>query len=88
MGINTIDLDFSDKERVLTLINKIEGCRNLQSIAVKNSLCRGYHITLFCKKKGCDLCRFVFDDTRRYWIDFKRPFYLTNVLFDSYLVRK
>lgn len=85
MGIlNTLDLDFAEKDRVLAIIKKIERCNHLKGISAKNSLSRGYHITLYCDQQSCDLCRFVFDDPKRYFIDFKRPAHLQNVLFDNY----
>ena len=78
---NSLDLDWEvskediclscSNELVEKILNKIVKCKYCV-IASKNlSNYKGYHIEFYCSKK-CDLCRFQFDDNRRYEMDLKR----------------
>jgi len=81
---NTIDLDgytFKNAQKIVAKINALECCRK---VTFKPSLHKGYHVLIFCKKSDCDLCRFVFDDTKRYEHDIERPKRTQNVLFEEY----
>lgn len=77
----TLDIDNSDKHFVnMIMIKIVLHCDCLIDLDVKPSSSKGYHIILLCNKK-CDLCRFVFDDCRRFAYDLNRPDYARNILF-------
>lgn len=80
--INTLDLDKIDKEKLKHITDKIKQCKNLLSISVKDSNSKGYHAILICKIE-CDLCRFLFDDSKRYEIDFNKPAKFQNCMFEE-----
>jgi hypothetical protein len=79
---NTLDLDNIDKETLSLTIQKILKNKCCKSLEYKDSSTKGYHIKMICDKK-CDLCRFVFDDIRRYAIDLQREEKFRNVLFNE-----
>lgn len=80
--INTLDLDNYTKEQLANLEKKIKQCPNCLNIMHKDSNSKGYHVTIICNK-DCDNCRFVFDDQKRYEIDFGRDTKFQNTLFDE-----
>ena len=80
---NSLDLDWQipheefsplscSKELAYKIAEKISKCKYSVIISVKLSNYKGYHIEFYCTKK-CDLCRFQFDDKRRYEMDLERP---------------
>ena len=84
---NTIDLDINSrmpnndkylKDRIIQLISLCESCVQIQCF---DSNSKGYHIIFYCSI-NCDLCRFVFDDSKRYSLDLRRLDIRQNVLFD------
>lgn len=77
-----IDLDKCDKQQLNQIIEKIKTNDCLLDIKVKDSSSKGYHILMICNKK-CDICRFVFDDAKRYEIDLGREERFKNVIFDN-----
>ncbi len=80
--INTIDLDNISKEMFERIIKKIEKKSCCLELKWKFSDSKGYHIYIICDKI-CDLCRFVFDDERRYNIDIKKDIRFQNLLFSE-----
>jgi len=47
-----------------------------------SSSLNGYHVVVWCKREGCDTCRLLFDDQRRFQNDLSLRFpYERNVLF-------
>ena len=85
---NTIDLDIhpdyinkgkSLLEKVMRFIKHCEYCLAIGEPQDSNS--KGYHIFFICKK-DCELCRLLFDDSRRYMMDFDRLEERKNVMFD------
>lgn len=76
--MNTIDLDFKDREFLHVTMQKIIHCRNYIKGEIKDTA-KGYHYRLWCKI-DCDLCRVVFDDQRRFEKDIKRLKSSQNVL--------
>ena len=82
-SITTLDVDTTDKEKITHILGKIiYYCPHIVDFKFKFSSKKGIHFILFCSKK-CDLCRFVFDDFRRYAYDRHRPKYAQNILFDK-----
>lgn len=79
--INTLDLDNYTKEKLDMVIEKIKKCPNYVSHKIDDSA-KGYHVKFLCNKT-CDICRFVFDDDKRYAIDFKKPEIFKNIMFDE-----
>lgn len=75
-----LDLDKITKENLQKIIDKIKLNPCCLGVQVKDSSLKGYHVLLICKKK-CDICRFVFDDMKRYEIDFNREEKFKNTLF-------
>lgn len=82
--INTLDLDGYTWKEICRIKNRIERLPCCESVEDKPSCHKGYHIIIHCKKKDCDLCRFVFDDAKRYEHDISRPVRTRNVLFQEY----
>jgi len=71
--VQTIDIDNGDKEylkRILQKIARNKCCLKLQ-YRISTSWSH-YHIRIECSKE-CDLCRFVFDDQKRFGGDSERP---------------
>lgn len=77
-----LDLDNCSKEQLDQILEKIKSNDCLLNITVKDSSSKGFHIMMICSKK-CDLCRFVFDDTKRYEIDLGKDERFKNVVFDT-----
>ena len=83
---NTLDLDKVDIEFKRRVFRKIFACPYSTNIDVVDTQ-KGYHIKFWCTKV-CDDCRFVFDDQKRYAMDFKRPPHKTHVCFEPFSVRR
>lgn len=79
---NTLDLDKTTKEQLQIIENKIKKCKYCLNVIHKDSSTKGYHILISCRI-NCDTCRFVFDDAKRYEIDFKRESKFQNTLFEK-----
>lgn len=85
---NTIDLDIfpnhinNGKELLDRIIRLITHCESCLGVQIKDSDSKGYHIFIWCKV-NCELCRLVFDDSRRYMMDCDRPEGRRNVMFDT-----
>jgi hypothetical protein len=77
---NTLDIDTNDKEKIDRIMEKIKSNPCCYSIHSKPSSTKGVHIIFRCVKK-CDVCRLVFDDMKRYEIDFNREEKFKNVVF-------
>lgn len=86
--LNTIDIDFNavnpyhGKELLDRIVRLITNCDSCVGIQVKDSDSKGYHLFVYCKAE-CDLCRLVFDDSKRYMLDFYRFEERKNVMFDA-----
>lgn len=78
----TLDIDKGDIHNLHKIINKIRFCKYNKSLSYKPSFHKGYHIILFCDIK-CIVCRFVYDDFRRFAYDSNRPEYARNILFEK-----
>lgn len=65
---NTLDLDRITKDQLQHILSKICRCPSLAYYILADSWAKGYHVTLWCLK-DCDLCRFHYDDQRRYYAD-------------------
>ena len=91
-NLQTLDLDKIDKHQLERILAKIDNCpfqasdQSRDDYEVRDTQ-KGYHVIIYCPE-GCDNCRFVFDDPRRYGMDFKRPSHLTNVLFEPFSAHK
>lgn len=85
---NTIDIDldmknpYHGKEYVNRIIRLITNCQSCIGVQIKDSCSKGYHLFVYCKE-NCELCRLVFDDSKRYMLDYKRPKWRKNVMFDA-----
>lgn len=85
---NTIDIDLDmrnpchGKEYLNRIVELISTCQSCLGVQVKDSCSKGYHIFVWCKE-DCELCRLVFDDSKRYALDCKRPEWRKNVMFDA-----
>jgi len=84
---NTVDVDgkvFVDAEgklrRVLGFVGRCPFSQTLR-YRVSPSL-NGYHVEFWCTL-NCSLCRFVFDDVKRYVFDLRRPPWTRDVLWSS-----
>jgi len=89
LKLNTIDLDIHPNfiTEGKTLLNKVikfllncEWCLGVEP--PKDSASKGYHITFYCKK-DCDICRLLFDDSKRFMMDYDRIKERQNVMFDA-----
>ncbi len=80
MYYQNIDLDKCDKEQLESIIAKVRKQPCCLKIDYKDSSSKGYHIMMICSKV-CDTCRFVFDDAKRYEIDFGRDEKFKNTTF-------
>jgi hypothetical protein len=91
MNRQTLDLDWyflhTLKLNPKTIIEKIcHHCRKYVFSFECYPSCslNGYHIIIWCKKQGCDLCRLLFDDQKRLQNDLSlRQPYERNVLFNQ-----
>lgn len=79
---STLDIDTNNKEVINRIIQKIKKCENLNYLISKLSFSKGVHVLLYCKIK-CDICRFCYDDFRRFAFDQYRPKECQNILFDD-----
>lgn len=92
---NSLDLDYEipqlPKERdgltcsselVNRILNKVVKCKYCVVASKSLSSFKGYHIEFYCTKK-CDLCRFQFDDSRRYDMDLKRNKNCRQLIWDN-----
>lgn len=85
---NTIDLDIhpnfinNGKEILKKITDFITSCELCIRIQIKDSNSKGYHILFFCKKE-CDICRLLFDDSKRFMMDYDRFKERQNVMFDA-----
>ena len=86
MCINTLDLDKINKAQFSRIKWKIQRCVHLGEFEWRDTQ-KGFHIIMKCDRE-CDDCRFVFDDVRRYSMDFRRRPHLTNVLFEPFSVHR
>lgn len=88
MKLNTIDIDFNainpyhGKEYLDRIVKLITNCENCKGIQIKDSDSKGFHLFVYCNKE-CDLCRLVFDDSKRYMMDYDRFEERKNVMFDA-----
>lgn len=80
--LNTIDLDKVGRQELEDIYRKISLCPFHGTVDFRDTQ-KGYHLLMKCSKE-CDICRFVFDDQKRFAADFKRPEYKKNVLFEPF----
>ena len=78
----TLDIDSTDKDFIVYILKKIFSCKFCIDLCFYDSSFKGIHIIIFCLKK-CEICRFVFDDFRRFAYDSNRPEYARNILFQE-----
>ena len=83
---NTLDIDSSDKELFERIFLKVTVCPYALKYRWVDTQ-KGYHVRLWCAKE-CDLCRLVFDDSKRFAIDWKRPRAKQNVLFEPFSAKR
>ena len=88
----TLDLDTKNKEELDRILHKVTHCPfdtelGMSKVPVIRDTRKGYHVILHCAY-GCDTCRFVFDDPKRYAIDFRKPRCTQNVLFEPFSAYK
>lgn len=81
--MNSLDLDFCDKQTALKILGKIKTMPCCEGYGCKASATKGYHVLIYCKTEGCQLCRVVFDSPKRFENDLRRPAQFQNVLFDE-----
>lgn len=88
--LNTIDIDlnpinpYHGKDYVNRIVMLICRCTSCLGVQIKDSDSKGYHLFVYCKENSnCDLCRLVFDDSKRYMNDFDRIEERKNVMFDA-----
>ena len=86
---NTIDLDIypnyitNGKELLNKVFNFIINCNGCEKIEpVKDSDSKGYHLIFYCNR-DCELCRLLFDDSKRFMMDYDRFEQRKNVMFDD-----
>ncbi len=79
---NTLDLDKIDKTELERILAKIKSLQCCLGVSYKDSSTKGYHVRIDCAKK-CNDCRFVFDDTNRFAIDFKKDDKFQNITFQE-----
>jgi len=86
---NTIDLDIHPNfitdgkillNKVVNFIINCESCLLMKP--PKDSSSKGYHLFFICKK-DCDICRLLFDDSKRFMMDYDRIEERKNVMFDA-----
>lgn len=80
--INTLDLDEIEQKEFQRIIEKIKKNKCCLNLTWKYSNSKGYHVYIYCSKI-CDLCRFVFDDEKRYAVDSVMPLKFRDFLFDE-----
>lgn len=85
---NTIDIDINPliildgKKHLKKILNFIIRCESCIGIRSNDSDSKGYHLFFYCKK-DCDICRLLFDDSKRFMMDFDRLEERKNVMFDA-----
>lgn len=78
--INTLDLDEIKKEELERILQKIKNNKCCLKIEWVYSNSKGVHVRLICSEI-CDLCRLVFDDDKRYSVDYVMPLKFRDFLF-------
>jgi len=78
----TLDIDTANKSFIKHITDKILSCKNCLEILLSYSSFKGVHIVIYCNKE-CEICRFVYDDFRRFAYDQNRPYYARNILFQE-----
>lgn len=79
---STLDIDTNDKLTVSRILNKIAQCEQLNNLTMNFSSMKGVHVTLDCRIE-CDICRFCYDDWRRFAYDVVRPKEARDILFEG-----
>lgn len=86
---NTIDLDIFPNfitegkkllNKVFDFILNCDSCLKIYPPIDSDS--KGYHLFFICSK-NCELCRLLFDDSKRFMMDYDRPETRKNVMFDD-----
>ena len=78
----TLDIDTTNKDFIEHTIKKILNCKYCDELYRRDSCFKGVHIIIFCVKE-CEICRFTYDDVRRFAYDQNRPYYARNILFQE-----
>lgn len=78
----TLDIDTNNKDFIEHTIKKILNCKYCDELFCNDSSFKGIHIIVYCTKI-CEICRFVYDDFRRFAYDSNRPYYARNILFQE-----
>jgi DNA-binding Lrp family transcriptional regulator len=82
-ALNTLDLDFNDKEKMRIIIEKIRRCKYAKAVYMRESAStNGFHIKIYCSIV-CDICRIVFDDPRRMFFENVNEGKRRNCLWDE-----
>lgn len=81
MFYSTLDIDTNNKEFNLRLTMKILRCPHIERLYVKPSNSKGIHYKIYCDV-DCFICRWVFDDQKRFSYDSYRKPEFRNILFD------
>jgi len=79
---STLDIDKNDKVFINYIEKKIKRCIFLEEFKKRDSSSKGVHIIIKCSIK-CDICRFVYDDFRRFAYDQQRKPEEQNILFNE-----
>lgn len=79
---STLDIDKNDKDFINDIEIKIKRCIFLEEFEKRDSSSKGVHIIIKCSIK-CDICRFVYDDFRRFAYDQQRKPEEQNILFNE-----
>lgn len=77
---STLDIDTNDKLTLSRILNKITQCEYLVNLEMRFSANKGIHIILKCQIE-CEICRFCYDDFRRFAYDQTRKKQYQNILF-------
>lgn len=85
MNFLTIDVDRNRIRERTKIAKQILSCPYVYSTNFERSSSRrGWHITIFCTRSGCEKCRKLFDDRVRFKADHdNRKPHQQNVLFQK-----
>ena len=78
----TLDVDTTDKDLITHIYMKIHNCKYCVNVERTFSSFKGVHFVIYCTRE-CEICRFVYDDFRRFAYDANRPYYARNILFQE-----
>lgn len=84
INFQTIDVDRNRVKERTAIATRILECPSIYAVGFERSPSRrGWHVTIFCTRKGCEKCRKKFDDSVRFNADHDhRKSHQQNVLFN------